>query len=86
MGFHLTKHNSPSPMNALCEVFSLLFPIGKGCDPSCKEELEFPLLKDVLCQVLLKLGNKFLNVDNVFSLFRFYFLLEGRGTSFEQIT
>ena len=66
-------------------VFSLLFPLGKGSGPLLKK-LEFSLPKDALCEVWLKLAKWFwrrsvLNFLNVFSLFP---LGKGRSPSFEQ--
>ena len=53
-------------------VFSLLFPLGKGSGPLLKK-LEFSLPKDALCEVWLKLAKWFwrrsvLNFLNVVSL------------------
>ena len=62
---------------------------GKGWDPSFKK-LDFPLPKDALCQVWLKLAQwflrrRFFNFVKVFSLFRNYFpLRKGRSPSFDQ--
>ena len=62
-------------------VFSLL----RGVAPYFYK-LEFPLPKDVLCQIWLKLAQwfqrrRFLNVDNLFSLFHYHLPL-GKSVTF----
>ena len=52
------------------------------------KKLDFPSPKDALCQVSLKLAKwfwrrRFLNFDNVFSLFHNYLYVEMDGSSFE---
>ena len=56
-------------------AISILSPLGKGCDPSFKNKLESPSLKDTFCQSWLKLAQwfwrrrNFFNFVNVFSIF-----------------
>ena len=104
---HLNKLESPSPKDALSQVwlkfaqwfwrrrfsnfvnvFSLFpnyLPLEKG-GALHFNKLEFPLPKDALCQVLLKLAQwfwrrRFLNFVNVFSVIRKYLPLE-KGRAF----
>ena len=68
--------------------FLYYFPFEKGCG---RHKHELPLPKDVLCQIWLKLAlwfweRRFLNVDNLFSLFHYYMYLPlEKGVTFHLI-
>ena len=58
-------------------VLSIISPLGKEQGPSFEKNNEYPSIKDVLCQVWLKLAHwfwrrSFYNFVNVFPLFLYY--------------